>query len=372
MKNSLYFLFFLPVFITGQQTINGTINHDNINREYILYVPASYSSSNPVPLVFCFHGYSSNMNANFAYTNFKAIADTAGFIVAHPQGTLDNTNTAHWNVGGWTVGSSVDDVGFTLALLDSISSAYNIDSDRVYSTGMSNGGYMSFLLACQLNNKFAAVASVTGSMTPQTFNVCNPTHPTPVLQIHGTADQSVPYAGDPLWSLSINNVLQYWAGYNNCTSSPTTAPIPDINTNDGSTVEKITYSGGDNGSRIEHYKIDGGGHDWPGVWGNMDISASIEVWKFFSNYNLSYLSAPVSAVDRSSERLFCFPNPVSKTLTVKNQFIESKTVLITNKLGKVVYSGLINHTNNQINVENLVPNMYFIQVGSTINKFIKL
>ena len=197
----------------AQQTINGTITHDNINRDYILYIPASYNPSTPVPLVFCFHGYSSNANSNYAYTNFRSIADTAGFIVVHPQGTLDNTGTSHWNVGGWTIGSTVDDVGFTLALLNSISASYTINPDRVYSTGMSNGGYMSFLLACQLSDKFAAVASVTGSMTPQTFSACNPVHPTPIMQIHGTADATVPYAGVPSWTLSIDDVLQYWVGY---------------------------------------------------------------------------------------------------------------------------------------------------------------
>jgi polyhydroxybutyrate depolymerase len=372
MKKLILLLLFSPVFVLGQQTINGTINHDNINREYILYVPASYVSSSPVPLVFCFHGYSSNMNANFAYTNFKAIADTAGFIVVHPQGTLDNTGTAHWNVGGWTVGSSVDDVGFALALLDSITSVYNIDSDRVYSTGMSNGGYMSFLLACQLNDRFTAVASVTGSMTPQTFNACSPVHPTPILQIHGTADATVPYAGNTGWTLSINNVLQYWAGHNNCNSSPTTNTVPDSNPNDGSTVEKIVYSGGDNGSSVEHFKITDGGHDWPGVWGNMDINASIEVWKFFSKYSLSELSAPVSFIENSSENLFCFPNPTNSLITIENQFNDPKTIEIINCLGTVVYSGYISKKNNQINVENLSPNIYFVQIETSLIKFLKL
>lgn len=372
MKKLILLLLFSPIFVLGQQTINGTINHDNINREYILYIPDSYVSSSPVPLVFCFHGYSSNMNANFAYTNFKAIADTAGFIVVHPQGTLDNTGTAHWNVGGWTVGSSVDDVGFASALLDSISSVYNIDADKVYSTGMSNGGYMSFLLACQLNDRFTAVASVTGSMTPQIYNTCNTVHPTPILQIHGTADATVPYGGSSGWTLSINNVLQYWAGNNNCNSSPTTNSIPDNNPNDGSTVEKIVYSDGDNGSSVEHFKITGGGHDWPGVWGNMDINASIEVWKFFSKYSLSELSAPVSVVENNRENLFCFPNPASNIIKIENTFNKPKPVVITNCLGKVVYSGFISEKDNQINVESFVPNVYFIQIESSIIKFLKL
>ena len=141
-----------------------------------------------------------------SYTNFNYISDTAGFIVVYPEGTLLQGST-HWNVGGWITGSTTDDVGFSISLLDSISNEYNIDATRVYSTGMSNGGYMSFLLACQMSDKIAAIASVTGSMTPQTYNVCNPQHPTPILQIHGTSDQTVPYLGDPTWTKSIDDIL---------------------------------------------------------------------------------------------------------------------------------------------------------------------
>ena len=371
MKNFLLFLIFVPFLISGQQTINGNITHDNISRSYILYVPASYNSASPVPLVFCFHGYTSNSNANFSYTNFKSIADTAGFIVVHPQGTLDNNGSAHWNVGGWTVGSTVDDVGFTAALLDSISSNYNINADRVYSTGMSNGGYMSFHLACTLSDKFAAVASVTGAMTPQTLNVCNPLHPTPIMQIHGTADATVPYNGSPLWTMSINDILQYWVGYNNCNSMPTTTAVPNINITDGSTVEHTVYDGGDNGVNVEHFKVIGGGHDWPGVWGNQDINASIEVWKFFLRYNLSGLITSVSE-DEVEVEINCFPNPVSDLFTIKNPTSSNKRVTITNLIGNVVYSGLISENDKQISLKHLSPNLYFVKVGDSVFKILKL
>ena len=149
---------------TSQQTITATITHDALQREYILYVPASYTGSNAVPLVFNFHGYTSNATEQMWYGDFRPIADTANFIIVHPNGMLDATGTTHFNVG-WG-GSTIDDVGFTSALLDSISADYNINADRVYSTGMSNGGFMSYQLACQLSDKIAAIASVTGSMSP--------------------------------------------------------------------------------------------------------------------------------------------------------------------------------------------------------------
>ena len=299
MKKLLLLLLCVPLINFGQQTLNESIIHDNIQRDYIIRIPSSYNVNTPIPLVFCFHGYGSNASTIMSYTNFNYISDTAGFIVVYPLGTLLQ-GTTHWNVGGWTTGSITDDVGFSISLLDSILNEYNIDDTRVYSTGMSNGGYMSFLLACQMSDKIAAIASITGSMTPQTYNVCNPQHPTPILQIHGTNDQTVPYLGDPTWTESIDNVLQYWVDYNNCNLISDTTIIPDLVLGDWSTAEHIVYDGGDNSVTTEHFKIDGGDHDWPGVWGNMDIHASNEVWKFFSKYDINGLIGTNVSIDNKT------------------------------------------------------------------------
>jgi len=144
----------------AQQTISDSISHDGMTREYILYVPANYTGTEEVPLLFNFHGYTSNATEQMWYGDFRSIADTAGFIIIHPEGTEDGTGTTHFNVG-WG-GSTVDDVSFTEALIDSISAEYTINQDRIYSTGMSNGGFMSFKLACELSDRIAGIASVTG------------------------------------------------------------------------------------------------------------------------------------------------------------------------------------------------------------------
>ena len=281
----------------AQQTINGTITHDGIQRTYILYVPASYTAGTDVPLIINLHGYTSNASEQMAYGDFRSISDTAGFIVVHPQGTLDNQSTTHWNVG-WG-GSTVDDVGFLSALIDDLASQYSIDTDRVYSTGMSNGGFMSYELACQLSNKIAAIASVTGSMSPVTYNNCNPQHPVPVMEVHGTADGVVDYNGSS-FSKSIAEVLHYWVGFNNCNATPAFVAVPNTNLLDGSTVEHYVYGGGDDGVEVEHFKIIGGGHTWPGwIWGgagtghNQDINASAEIWRFFSKYDINGLVSGV-------------------------------------------------------------------------------
>ncbi len=307
----------------AQQTINGSISHDGQNRTYILHVPSSYTGADPVPLILNYHGYTNDAYSQMVYGDFRAIADSAGFIIAHPQGTLYQGVT-HWNVGGWTLGSTVDDVGFSEALIDSLSEMYNIDSARIYSTGMSNGGFMSFLLAGQLSEKIAAIASVTGSMTPETFLGSHPQHSMPILQMHGTIDSVVPYSGTS-WSRSIDDVIQYWVGFNNCSTTPQVITVFDKDHTDGSTVEHVIYDGGDRGATVEHYRVIGGGHTWPGtayggVGTNNDIDASAEIWDFFSRYDIngqiiiSGIDKPVKAMSFSLSP--AFPNPFNPATTL--------------------------------------------------------
>ena len=285
MKKLIIIFFCLCSITIAQETLKESIVHDDLVRDYIVHIPSSYDNKVPIPLVLCFHGYGGTASG-ISYTNFNDVSDTANFIVVYPQGTLLKRKS-HWNVGGWTLDSKIDDVGFISSLLDSLSERYNINQSRIYSTGMSNGGYMSFLLACQLSDRIAAIASVTGSMTPQTYNLCNPQRPIPVLQIHGTNDQKVPYKGNRKWSLSINKVLEYWINHNNCDITPLEMSFPDINNSDESNVHRLSWLNGDNSVITDHIIVNGGGHDWFGVWGNMDINSTAEIWKFFSQYDIN-------------------------------------------------------------------------------------
>ena len=376
-KNSisiLLFFLFSVAHLGAQQTINGTLEHDNIEREYILYVPASYDPATPVPLVLSFHGYTSSAEVNFQYTNFTNIADTAGFILVHPMGTL-LAGSSHWNVGGWTLESNTDDVGFTEALLDELSATYNINQDRIYSTGMSNGGFMSFLLACQLSDRIAAIASVTGSMTPQTFDACNPQHPTPVLQIHGTTDAVVPYIGNPLWTESIEDVLDYWVNFNNCNNTPEVIDVPNIDILDNSYVDHFIYKDGTNGVTTEHFKVFFGGHDWPGAWGNMDIDASVEVWRFFSRYDINGLidSGPVATneVSKQAALLELFPNPSAGIVQLKGEFSPSSSFQIYTSNGILVQQGSLSSTNPSLDISALPAGLYLIQADGQRAKLVK-
>jgi polyhydroxybutyrate depolymerase len=379
LKKGLVFASILLSFSCfSQQTINGTMMHDGIARTYKLYVPAIYSGNTAVPLLFNFHGYTSNSNEQMFYGDFRNIADTANFLVVHPQGTLDANNTTHFNVG-WG-GSSVDDVGFTEALLDSLSAAYSIDQNRIYAVGMSNGGFMSFRLACDLSAKIAAVGSVTGSMLPSTLLNCNASHPMPVIQIHGTTDTTVPYIGSTGWTAPIENVLNHWATFNNCSPVPTIVNVPNTNTSDGSTVEKYTYDNGDNCSKVVHFKVTNGQHTWPGsifnlAGTNYDINASVQVWNFISKYDIfGLITCNPAQVDeqKGSIDFQVFPNPSNKSIHIDLKTAESSSYEIYSLCGQLLKSGSISMSNSEIDISNLHPQGYLLKIGGQYQRFIKL
>ena len=304
MKKLFTLLIYLPLLTLGQQTINSSIIHGGLQRDYTLYIPASYSAGTEVPLVFNFHGYTSNAFQQMLYGDFRIISDTEGFIIVHPEGTLDNSGISHWNVG-WG-GSTVDDIGFTEALIDSLSAIYSIDNSRIFSTGMSNGGFMSYQLACELSDRIAAIASVTGSMNIGWFNSCNPNHPMPVMEIHGTLDPTVSY-NNSSFTESIPDIMGYWQNFNNCNSTPIITNVPDINSNDGCTVEHQIWENGTNGASVEHYKIIDGEHSWPGAifpngTTNQDINAAEKIWEFFDKYDINGLINPTSISNINNEK----------------------------------------------------------------------
>ena len=357
--------------ISAQQTINGSMIHDGIQRDYILYIPAIYDGNTDVPLILNFHGFGSNANQQLVYGDFRDIADKEGFLLVHPEGTLLNGNQ-HWNVGSFTIGSTTDDVSFTEALIDELANQYAINLDRVYATGMSNGGYMSFLLACQLSEKIAAVASVTGSMTPETYNACNAQHPTPILQIHGTGDSTVPYNGDT-WTRSIEDVISYWANYNNCETNPTTKALADIDPSDGSTVEHIVYIDGDNGLTTEHMKVIGGGHTWPGSafnfpGTNYDINASMEIWQFFSRFDIN---GTLSVNKFDNRQVIIYPNPTNSKINLSLNFSEELNYELFSSLGKLLIIGTIKTNNQEIDLSNLSPNIYYLKLSNQVFKILK-
>jgi len=359
----LVLLLLLPFVSLGQQTINETMLHDGITRSYTIYVPASYTPGTPAPMVLNFHGYTSSAFEQLYYGDFRAIADTAGFLLVVPNGTLDATGTTYWN-SGW--GGTVDDIGFTSALIDEIASTYSVNLNRVYSTGMSNGGFMSYTLACSLSDRIAAIASVTGSMNVGQDQTCNATHPTPVMEIHGTADLTVPYDGQTFME-AIPNVLSYWVNFNNCNATPVVTDVPNTNLTDGCTAVHYKYSGGTNGVDVEHYKIIDGGHTWPGSIftigvTNNDFIASKKIWQFFLQYDINGRIQANAVHDATAESISIFPNPTKDKLVVQGltQSLTTSNCRVFSVEGKQC---AVNFTeNNSIDVNTLESGVYFLRL----------
>ncbi len=365
-KHLLTFIFISTLIVTqAQTTIVDSIFVGGIYRTYRLYVPTIYTGATARPLILNLHGYTSNALQQQQYTNFKPIADTANFLMVYPQGTKDGSNQPYWNAGFST--TQVNDIAFLSALIDSLDLTYNINLNRVYSTGMSNGGFMSHTLACELSNRITAIASVTGGIfTTQYGSNCHPTRPVPVMQVHGTADATVPYAGNMSQGMMpIDSVVRYWVKKNNCNPTPTFSNVPNTNTTDGCTAEHYKYSGGNLGSTVELYKIIGGGHTWPGfpfggAGTNMDINASKEIWRFFNKYNLSTLTS-IDENEALSKELKLYPNPAHSILNFSMDNVES--IMITDVLGKVM--ALEVSSDNSISIDKLNTGIYFLSVKNT-------
>ena len=258
--------------------------HDGAERFYYIYEPSNLDINSSIPVLFALHGYGSSAMTHFNYTNYEPIADTNNFIVIYPQGTTGNGLNTHWNNGGWTSKSTAKDIEFIDTVIDYLKDKISIDETRVYSSGMSNGGYMSYHLACNLDNTFAAVVSVTGSMTNDTYDDCSPSHPTAAMQIHGVQDNTVPYLGSG-WSKSINDVIGYWVAYNSCNDQPERLIKYS---NQMGLINFDTYGNCLNEVNVKLILHPEMGHNWPYI-GNYNVDASQEIWDFVSQYDLSLI-----------------------------------------------------------------------------------
>ena len=255
--------------------------HDGINREYILYVPNSYDETSATPILFNFHGFGGSASQFISRADMRAEAELNSFILVYPQGScLDGV--PHWNpcpIDGDNK-SSADDLGFFEAMVNEISSEYTVDMERIYAAGFSNGGMMAYGLANYKSDLIAAVASVSGSMLD-----CleTPSHPMPVLHLHGTSDGVLPYNGDASFN-SVQSTLDYWINFNNTVSTPTIT----IDNTSGMTIEQYVYDQGDNSVSVEHYKYIGGEHTWFNET-YQGQNASKLVWDFMSRYDINGL-----------------------------------------------------------------------------------
>ena len=243
------------------------------DRWYSRLVPTGYEGA-PVPLVVDLHGYLSGAAVQAEMSRLGDAGEEAGFVVATPQGTSD---MPYWNAA--PVADLPDDVGFVEDVIDDVGATVCIDPARVYVDGFSNGAFLASLVACRLSERVAAVAAVAGLLLPAD---CDPSRPVPVLAIHGTDDRHVSFDGGPNPALddltwndesraafdalafgAVTETAASWAELDGCDPEPTRSEVADA-------VELVAHSGCSEGSSVELYVVDGGGHAWPGS----DLSAA--------------------------------------------------------------------------------------------------
>lgn len=259
---------------------------DELERRVILHIPPGTPASAPVVIVM--HGYSSQAAAIASYSGFKELTDREKFIVAFPQGTSDSEGYPFFNVGyAFHDDVVVDDLGFVRHLVETLQSDYAASQEHVFATGMSNGADMSFYLACEASELFAAFAPVAGTMMKHIYDGCSPEFPRPIMAVNGTADDVTYYNGDPEnrdgWGvyLDIPSIVEFWRGLSDLDQLEEEI-LEDVDSNDGSQVTRQRHFSSDHTREFLLYRVENGGHDWPGVWGNMNLMTTEEIWRFFS------------------------------------------------------------------------------------------
>ena len=268
-------------------------------RRYLVHVPAESGEGDSRPVILCFHGGGSNPEQMMGYCGLNEKADEEGFLVVYPEGSGRLEAVRTWNAGnccGYAQRRKVDDVAFVRALLDDLQERADIDADRVFATGISNGAMISYRLASELSDRIAAIAPIAG---PMGFEECSPEHPVSVIHFHGTDDEFAAFGGGPgkrsvsrTDFYSVRHTIDAWVAANQCDPEPVTAELPD-RADDGMTVRSEIYSSRESGAEVALYVIEGGGHTWPGRIprasrflgpSTRDISANDLMWAFFQRH----------------------------------------------------------------------------------------
>ena len=266
---------------------------NDLVRRYQVHLPIKYDNSRSFPLLIALHGRLGTGKMMIKQTHFNEVADREGFIVVYPEGFKR----------GWADGRGIthadkrdiDDVAFIDKLIRICRNAFNIDHTRLFVAGHSNGGFMAQRLAIERSQRFAAVAVVAASLSESLASTFTPSRPMPILFINGTADPVTHYAGgrQPGGAkvLSVAETVKVWIHFNSCNECPKIEEINGLDTTH--VVSVFTYKHCRNHAQVRHYRIEGGGHVWPGEPEELSrlgggtlsagIDASEEIWNFFKS-----------------------------------------------------------------------------------------
>ena len=252
------------------------LNYDGVNRTY--YVAYPNESLEPSGLIINMHGFGGNASSQLAGTQMNNYAHPHNMAVVYPQGINSDIGSPSWNVGTFWDFNTQDDIGFISAIIDEISSNFEINLNRVYACGYSNGGYMAYELACELSDKITAFGSVSGNFMLNSDQDCDNEREIPIIHFHGTNDPTVDYYPPSFdTALTVEESINYWTIFNEL----------DLNSYEpiNSNVEVYTYYKENSPTKFIHYKVNGGQHEW--FWNNWGFNTSEELVNFFLQYELT-------------------------------------------------------------------------------------
>ena len=310
------FIIFLILFLT---TLSGCIYKipqdpntfkkdflfDGLHRTYKIHIPPNLPENSLPALIFVIHGgggTGDGMERSLTLGGFNTLSDKNNFIVVYPDGIERHWNDGRKNTSDTAHEQNIDDVGFFNALIDNLTNEFNIDPNRIYSTGISNGAMMSYRLALELPEKIAAIAPVAGAIPIDILPDEPLSIPLSVCVISGTSDPLVPWEGGIVGFkrnprgvvISVPDSVNFWVINNNCNNTSETTLLPDTDPNDGTRVKRHKYSNGDNNTEVVLYEIINGGHTWPDGYQYLskkfigrtckDINANEVIWDFFKNH----------------------------------------------------------------------------------------
>jgi polyhydroxybutyrate depolymerase len=285
---------------SDRQAQTHTIKVGDRERSYIVHLPSRLPKDKPVALVLAFHGGGGQAAGMERMTGFGKLADKEGFLVVYPEGISKNWNDGRENPNSVAFKEKVDDVAFVAALIDALGKQHKIDAKRVYATGISNGAIFSHYLAAKLSGKIAAIAPVVGGIADPFHKEFSPEKPVSVLILQGTKDPLVPYEGGPIRPgkrgkvIGTDEAVRLWVRHNGCQAKAIEEELPDTDPKDGCTVKRFRYEKGQAGTEVVLYKIEGGGHTWPGgiqylsekLIGKVcrDFDGTTVIWEFFRKH----------------------------------------------------------------------------------------
>lgn len=272
------------------------LRFQELDRAYTVHVPATARADVPAPVLVVLHGAGQDAAGIRQLAGVEAVTDPAGWIVVYPGGYADS-----WAIGTATPADQrgVDDVEFIRRALDRIDDHLNVDPERVFAAGLSNGSLMTHRLGCELSNRIRGIVSVAGTMLADLAASCAPTRPVAALFFHGDEDTFFPWegwtAGDGTEFLGAEATAAFWADENGC-GAPIRTDVPDAE-DDGTTVERVDFPC-PAGAAVRFFAIAGGGHTWPGRGGigrtSHDIDANQEILRFLDEIALIVGGAAVA------------------------------------------------------------------------------